>query len=356
MKLLRHGRGFLAVAVVCGAASGCGSDASMSGGHVDPCPSRTCDAGPVFDARWDWSAPDLVTPPVPDAAGTRNVLCGQGLCDPGYSGACGAPAKPEEAGAADAGAATDAAGAGPPDASLPNPGDDAAVTSDDASSVFEDGAPPSTDAGHSLDDGPGAGGSDARADAKPAPMACAVRVGPSATTSVCEPAGTGESGSPCDDSSDCAPGLGCVEAKTSGTGGGTCRPFSCTLPMNCPAYTFYQELPLRQHGQKLSVNVPVCTPVDNCVLLTDSCGSELVCTIVGDNATSCLTPGEAALDQPCDDDMRCAPNLVCAKTTNMCRQLCHIGTDECVGGTCQGGNKAFPDGIGVCVGVMPDGG
>jgi hypothetical protein len=69
-----------------------------------------------------------------------------------------------------------------------------------------------------------------------------------------------------------------------------------------------------------------------------------------------MAPGVAGVGEPCHDEVRCAAGLVCSKTVNQCKRLCRIGIDTCNGGTCQGGNKALPDGGGVCTGEIGDGG
>jgi hypothetical protein len=101
--------------------------------------------------------------------------------------------------------------------------------------------------------------------------------------------------------------------------------------------------------------VPVCVPTTNCQLLDDgSCPDGQTCSIVrASGTTSCVDPGQGQLGQACP----CAAGLVCAKLTNLCKKLCHIGQDEvdCPnGGTCQGGSMGYPDGIGICVGGSMD--
>jgi len=87
-----------------------------------------------------------------------------------------------------------------------------------------------------------------------------------------------------------------------------------------------------------------------------------VCAVVGQGETSCVTPGPAKQNEWCDEGTGCGEGLVCAlrpdKTQNRCLKLCHIdmGAAECPGGTCQGGNNAIPNGFGICVGDIADGG
>jgi hypothetical protein len=98
-------------------------------------------------------------------------------------------------------------------------------------------------------------------------------------------------------------------------------------------------------------------------LLESSCTAGKVCGVVGSQGeTSCMTPGPANQNEWCDEATRCAAGLVCAmrpiKTQNKCLKICHVdaGAQECPGGTCQGGNNAFPTGFGICVGDNPDAG
>jgi hypothetical protein len=128
-----------------------------------------------------------------------------------------------------------------------------------------------------------------------------------------------------------------------------CRLLACALPASCPTTTFYDELPLHEHGITLPTLVPVCAPADSCILLTDSCPAGHVCSVVGDGVTTCRPPGNAARGQACSDDLRCAAGLVCAKTTGRCMRLCHAGSNECGNGVCQAGSKALQSGIGVCI-------
>jgi hypothetical protein len=73
-----------------------------------------------------------------------------------------------------------------------------------------------------------------------------------------------------------------------------------------------------------------------------------------------MAPGTAAAGASCDDETRCAENLVCSRASNAqtgkCLRLCRVGIDTCNGGVCQGGSKELPENIGICVGELPDGG
>jgi hypothetical protein len=152
----------------------------------------------------------------------------------------------------------------------------------------------------------------------------------------------------------CGPSVACDAATQ--VAPGQCRQLYCALPVACPASTYYQELPLRVAGETSVYKIPVCLTVDGCNMLSATpCSGGRVCTIVGDNATTCLLPGDSQRDQLCDNQNRCAAGLVCSKSTNTCLKLCRTDSNDCPGGTCQGGSAAFPTGIGVCLGDTPDG-
>jgi hypothetical protein len=210
----------------------------------------------------------------------------------------------------------------------------------------------------------------ASADAQAPDFGCYIEKKGAELVPTCAPAGTGAENGACTDSHECTPGLGCVDvsfslecADAAGcdaatlTPRGECRQLYCALPVTCPASTFYQELPLRVAGETSPFKVPVCVPIDGCDMLSSSpCSSGRVCTIVGDNATTCLLPGTAQRSEVCDDQNRCAEGLVCSKSSGTCLKLCHTGAGECPGGTCQGGSAAFPQGMGVCLGDTPEAG
>jgi hypothetical protein len=169
----------------------------------------------------------------------------------------------------------------------------------------------------------------------------------------CGPNGDGEAGQPCNSAADCAAGLGCVTAPDGGAAaGGVCRPYCCQDVEACPEKTFCSPLPMAEdtvNSPRLAI--PVCAPATNCQLLDDlSCPEGLTCSIVrADGTTTCVAPGAGVLGEHCP----CAAGFVCAKLTDECKKLCHLGQDEvdCPnGGTCQGGSQGYPDGIGLCVG------
>jgi hypothetical protein len=125
--------------------------------------------------------------------------------------------------------------------------------------------------------------------------------------------------------------------------------------------TYYQEALLRVNGATRSdLAVPVCLPTDNCTLLAspNPCPAGKVCAVVGsEGETTCLEPGSAKVNEPCDETSRCSEGLLCSKFSNQCVKICHVdaGPIDCPTGTCQGGNRSLPDGFGICVG-QTDGG
>jgi hypothetical protein len=341
-----------------------------------------------------------------DAALTFNPLCGVRTCDPGYRKACNQPPAPTPSPGSDAPASpADAAidtgmsveGSSAVDAT--DATDDGAVDATDATdtgAVDASGVPARdasidasndpTDAAPDLDavaelakeasDGdapaPIAALDGSIADAQPPAFGCYIEKIGAELVPTCAPAGNRTELSACDDSHECEPGLGCVDMgfvlecasslacpDAARTSRGECRQLYCSLPVTCPASTFYLELPLRVLGETSRYKVPVCMQIDGCDMLSwTSCSGGRVCTIVGDNATTCLLPGTAQRDESCDDRQRCAQGLVCSKSNNKCMKLCRTDfhDSDCPGGTCEGGSAAFPKGLGVCLGDVPDAG
>src|SRR5260221_10890676 len=301
-----------------------------------------------------------------DAGPSRSPLCGTVGCYPGNPSACGATLPADAAGpngpdldASDAAADDDATQG---DAAPGSPADASGDARLDGSSQSIDAASESS-ADVSLDP---SSASDATVDIGATdepkePQSCYVKPSGASVVTECAPVGQGEEGSPCQDSSDCGALLACVDVNQNPV----CRPFSCALPAKCPAGSgaFPQQVPLRVLGTTLpDVKVPVCLPNDHCVLLfkPNPCPQGQACAIVGaEGETTCVVPGVGKLGDACDDQAKlCAAGLVCSKLKNQCLQLCHIGAamTECVGGTCQGGNRSLPDGFGICVGTSSDGG
>jgi hypothetical protein len=177
---------------------------------------------------------------------------------------------------------------------------------------------------------------------------CQLVAGKNGVIAACGVVGQGEMNAPCQQVSDCGPGLACVAT----VNGGQCRPYCCGDVEACPEHTFCAP---RKAVEDLGAPVPVCTPADDCQLLDDaSCCTggdcDLTCTIVrNDGTTSCVEPGPGKLGDACP----CAAGYICTKLTNECKKLCHLGQDavDCEGGgTCLGGLMGYPAGIGVCGG------
>jgi hypothetical protein len=144
---------------------------------------------------------------------------------------------------------------------------------------------------------------------------------------VCGLAGSSDIGEPCLRASDCMPGQGCVAP-------GVCRPYCCGDLEACPVDTYCAPRELADG------DVPAS--------LTGARPTDETCTIVRvDGTTSCVTPGDGKLDEPCP----CAAGYVCSTGVNRCLKMCRIGTrDDCPPAhTCQGGSNSYPDGFGICV-------
>ena len=169
----------------------------------------------------------------------------------------------------------------------------------------------------------------------------------------CVEAGAADKGMSCLTSTDCAPGLGCVQEG----GQNVCRPYCCSSLEDCPQNTYCILKPLSTSdlpdGMQDAPSIPVCTPTTACTLLDDStCDSGKTCTIVRvDGTTSCVTPGNGGAGQPCGPIYPCAAGHVCNTSKGECLQLCEVGgNSECPSGyTCQSGGQIYPTGYGVCV-------
>lgn len=185
-----------------------------------------------------------------------------------------------------------------------------------------------------------------------------VRGAPSAS---CAAAGDKTINAVCNDSSECAPGLGCVlaAAPTNEGGGqpgpavGLCQAYCCgDIEAGCPdPNTYCAPQPLFDAAAQLpepkaALPVPVCSPIEPCTLLGSGCPTGETCAIVRDDGTAgCVTEGGGGLCQPCP----CAAGFTCNFGTGTCVKLCDTNTNDCPGADaiCQGG---YPDNIGICVG------
>jgi hypothetical protein len=358
MRLLALGTVWLLAAAL----AGCGSSETDTG-PVELGGDKL-DGGGSGGGGGAWNLPDSG-----DAA-VSNPLCGVGRCDPGNPNSC--PFVYPDA------AADDGSDEGDADASRSEADAEAGDAQRDgaADAGAADGAADAHDAGADAEAGDARGDDergDGEADAGAADgslldvasqqptFACYIRTSASGLSRACEQPGTVGEDQTCADSGDCGVGFACVEANVRDSltsHANRCRKLLCALPRICNDQgKFYEELPLHEGGKTVdSVLVPVCSPVDQCQLFADSCPLGKTCMIVGNNQTTCMAPGDAGVGASCSGELRCAAGLVCSKDDNRCKRLCRIGRDACNGGACQGGNKALPDGIGVCTGEIGDGG
>jgi hypothetical protein len=369
---------------------------------VDDCSDPECHR----DAATDGARRDTLLPPdalLPDSGMSRSPLCGTTGCFPGNWNACGpAPfAAPTllpalmaddasdsnddatdatgDAGAdgGDAPGSADAASdacldrshdgssgdvsvdSGPPDATEDAVGEPQPDATEDAGNPTDGGSPPTPDASGTDSGGRrDATGDIGSSDEPPISQSCYVKPGATGVITECAPIGPGLAGDPCNDSHECGPLLACIEVDQRAV----CRPVYCALPPTCMKRTYYQEAPLRVNGiTRRELNVPVCLPVDDCTLLAtpNPCANGKICAVVGsEGETTCIEPGPAKVGDKCDESKRCGEGLFCSKFANECVKICHVGqvdSLDCNTGTCQGGNRSLPDGLGICVG-QTDGG
>lgn len=179
-----------------------------------------------------------------------------------------------------------------------------------------------------------------------APLACQLQLDETtqAVNGTCAPVGTSAADMPCLDSSDCAPGLGCVA--------GVCRSYCCDSLDACEGDTYCAPQPMVAGDLPAEIPppfIPVCIKVQDCVLLSDdTCPQGQTCTVVkSDGTVSCVAPGTGLAGDPC----QCAPGHACKPEINTCFKLCKLDrpTDCPSDHTCQGGVSAYPQGFGVCV-------
>lgn len=163
--------------------------------------------------------------------------------------------------------------------------------------------------------------------------------------SACAPVGEATADMPCLDSSDCAPGLGCVAP-------GVCRQYCCGSLDACAGDTFCAPRPMSTGDvprYQTAPFIPVCVKVADCVLLDDTtCPADQTCTVVkSDGTVSCTTPGEGTAGESC----QCAAGHVCKPEIDTCFKLCRLDRpDDCPSAhTCQGGVSMYPSGFGICV-------
>jgi hypothetical protein len=166
----------------------------------------------------------------------------------------------------------------------------------------------------------------------------------------CLPAGLGLDGALCSGPSSCAAAYECVGGSPGAFG--TCRHYCCHGNDACNAEQFCDIQPV---AVEQSINVPVCMPIDHCILLAQpsSCPLKETCAVVReDGRTSCVATGYAKAGQSCDTE-HCAAGLVCLGSAGerTCFALCSTRTPTQCTSTqkCQGGLPLFPDpDVGIC--------
>lgn len=183
---------------------------------------------------------------------------------------------------------------------------------------------------------PGIGGSSSGGSK----LACQIVFDGTAVAAQCGVAGEAAGGDPCTKAQDCQAGLGCAATPIAT---GVCQQYCCGTPEACAPDTYCARGLMNEHP---SQELPFCVPVTHCALLEDTCGQGQACDFVrADGTTSCVNAGSGRGGETCP----CASGFTCASTTNTCLELCHIGSDDCGSGTCQGGNLSWPPDIGFCV-------
>lgn len=216
---------------------------------------------------------------------------------------------------------------------------------------IDDSAPPPRDA-------------DAAADGAPMPAACpagecdpsragdcgdaACTIGADGQAHCTMAAGTGAAGSPCTESGQCQPGLGCFGADGIGTCAQVCCPGELAL---CPG-------DLRCHSGTLADGTSTpwgyCAPARTCDVLrpTSSCRPGEGCYIVeADGGTECRFSGMGEAGAPCMVPEDCAAGFFCGGLrTRTCRRICSLddpmscpeGEGRCVA------YSYSPEGTGIC--------
>lgn len=181
----------------------------------------------------------------------------------------------------------------------------------------------------------------------------------------CTKAGPGGIGAPCAATTDCRAGMACVGTE----GAGQCRPYCCDSETQCglePSdqegghgrVTYCGERPLLEgSGSTTRLMVPVCVPADGCRLEEPypctsgscTCTADTACTVVDEGTTSCVKPGTGTQGEACP----CASGYYCSQSTQSCVKVCKTSqTDSaCSPGQCQA-TAGFPDGFGLCVGLL----
>lgn len=358
-------RGLIGLVLVSGTSVvGCASlGVGMNAGQCDPT-SLQC-AGSLDGGGGDGTIMEAGPGDAgPDANPVGNPLCASGCMgqSPDNENAC-------------SGFTGGTAGAGPSDA---GPGADAApnaeggATPDAAGTSPDSGAPGMGDASTPSGDA----SPDAGAGTPAMRYGCFLTQHNGAAAAACEPAGHGTEHDPCVDSSDCAPGYGCVLDGAAGE----CRHFCCAGDCCNPggsagdagdggcdpdlAGTFCAQRPLKTDSTNTGTGqpqqlAPVCVPADNCNLAEPypctapdpadcTCPDPgTACMVVGNGLTSCIPPpGTGKAGDPCP----CAWGHVCSQATKTCLKICSLTAADpgCGTGKCQA-SKQMPEYFGVCI-------
>ena len=217
--------------------------------------------------------------------------------------------------------------------------------------------------------GSGWGGAGGAAATPPPTLGCVVRAVDDCQGDGCEgertcaAVGDAEEGDPCLLSDECGQGLACVGSGAAGV----CRPYCCEgSERSCGAGSFCAE---RTALGAPSLTVPVCVPVDGCLLSeaypcpsgqSCACSGEEACVVVrASGATACAVPGAGKEGDACTgaEAGECAVGHVCSPSQG-CLKLCTPSTAGAPNACADGKNcqtpAGFPVDLGVCVGGATD--
>jgi hypothetical protein len=146
----------------------------------------------------------------------------------------------------------------------------------------------------------------------------------------CVVAGERPEGNACNEPTDCALGLACVQV---------CRPYCKVGGAGCEGAQYGACVPAVDQDNKPVPNLNVCT--FKCKLDDpDACGGLPAdpnapvagCGLGNDGKTDCGPAGRAGDGDACDDKVRCLPGYVCANAeggASQCHQFCKVGFDAC---------------------------
>jgi hypothetical protein len=178
-------------------------------------------------------------------------------------------------------------------------------------------------------------------------LACHVIERNNTRTQTCSIGGSGGDGDSCQTGDDCAPTFECVGMP------GRCRHYCCDGDKSCSSSAAASFCDIQTTAQS-NLNVPVCSPVSGCNLLTpNACLAGETCAIVKDDGTtSCVAIGAAAAGQGCDS-VNCSEGLTCIGKpgARLCYTLCRLEYPEdcATGKKCKGSAALFVDPqFGIC--------